>query len=310
MAVNCGSAASIPAELAYSANAENRSATCMSHDATVETSEKDGTAKLGPVLEERQPETADPATENYEALNRAYRMFNEHLFGGQLNICLMTLRARGDVMGYFFPLRFVHENGARSHEIALNPKGIGGQAIEYGLSVLAHQMVHQAQFEDGTAGRRGYHNRDFARRMLEIGLRVRAPGGQSVGERVDHEIVPDGAFMVVVRKLIDANFRAGWVARYVPEVSDHWGVGSEHVPAGVPWSPPKNAPDHGARSGSGADGSQRADTDHVFSSAPQLAGKDRSKVKFACARCQQAAWGRVGLNLICGCCSEPMLVVT
>jgi len=35
-------------------------------------------------------------------------------------------------------------------------------------------------------------------------------------------------------------------------------------------------------------------------------GKDKSKVKFQCPQCSQAAWGKSSLNILCGICNVPM----
>lgn len=223
-------------------------------------------------------EVSDPTVETYDDLNRAYRLFNQRLFNSQLKPCLITLRARGRSMGSFLPLRYEHEDGRRSHEIALNPETFGCLGIEQCLSNLAHEMVHQAQFETGTAGRRGYHNSDFARRMAAIGLPTSTtakPGGQASGEQVSQHVVEGGLFASAARELVDSNFRAGWTRRFVSEVVEEW-VEDENV---------QNA----------AHGSGR-----------KRSGQDMSKVKFVCSSCEQAAWGKMSLHVVCGRCSERM----
>lgn len=220
----------------------------------------------------------DPTAEIYEDLNRVYRFFNQRLFKGQLTPCLITLRARGRSPGNFLPLRIVHEDGRRSHEIALNPETFGCRNIEHSLSTLAHEMVHHAQFEAGTAGRRSYHNWDFARRMAAIGLSTSttgAPGGEPVGQQMSQYIVEDGLFALATRELIDSNFRVRWAHRFVSEVEAEWGE------------------DENIRNGKSSIARRR--------SSPGV-----SKVKFVCPYCGQAAWGKSSLQIMCCICSERM----
>ncbi len=250
---------------------------------------------------------ADPSFEIYDDLSRAYRIFNQRMFGGQLRPCLITLRARGKVPGYFFPLRFVDRDGRRSHEIALNPKALGHDTMEQCLSSLAHEMVHQAQFDSGTASRRGYHNLDFARRMLEIGLPTSssgAPGGDLVGDRMSHYTAPDGTFLVVVRELLDANFGARWADRFVPEMHAKWAEDGEPMDPYAPSTRPTLT--NSQEKMVGGLNNPIPPGGEAQSMGKKLGRKDLSKSKFVCPCCQQAAWGKRSLDLVCGKCSEPM----
>lgn len=167
----------------------------------------------------------DPTQETYADLNRAFRFFNERLFDGRLQPSLITLRARGRTNGYFSSERFVHADGRRSHEIALNPEMFACFTIERSLSTLVHEQVHQIQFQDGTASRRGYHNTDWADRMEAIGLMPSTtgrPGGARTGEMVTHYLIPGGRFLVAVRELLDDSFRARWADRFVTVPRQEW----------------------------------------------------------------------------------------
>lgn len=171
------------------------------------------------------PPPGDPTEETYLELNRAFRVFNQLLFEGKLGPCLITFRARGRTMGYFSPNRYVNADGRRTHEIALNPEYFGTSTLEYTLSVLVHEMVHQAQYEQRTAGRSGYHNKDFAKRMRAVGLvasNTGLPGGQEVGPQMCHYVEPGGRFLEVARTILDEGFRARWADRYVRRRAPQW----------------------------------------------------------------------------------------
>lgn len=193
--------------------------------------------------------TGNPTEETYSDLSLAYEVFNRELFDGRLSPCLITLRAHGRTFGYFHPFRFLHPDGRRAHEIALNPEAFSYRTIEACLSTLAHEQVHLSQHEDGVAPKSGYHNKDFATRMAKIGLITSStggPGGREVGYTMSHYIDEQGRFMSVVRALLDREFRARWGDRFVKKVYPEWTPGKPDRPAAVP-PPRRKAPSTSAQ---------------------------------------------------------------
>ena len=163
----------------------------------------------------------DPTRDMYEDLNRAFRFFNERLFEGKLQPSLITVRATGRTYGYFSAGRFVDTGkGKRVNEIAFNPEAFAQRGVEDVLSTLVHEMVHQQQYEGGTASRRAYHNKDFEKKMRAVGLVPSAtglPGGPSVGEKVTHYVDVDGPFLAAAKELVDAEFRLRWSDRFITQ---------------------------------------------------------------------------------------------
>ena len=101
--------------------------------------------------------------------------------------------------GYFSGGRFASLADAQevTDEIALNPAYFATQSPTDILSTLAHEMAHLWQHHFAKPGRRGYHNREWAARMREIGLipsHTGQPGGQETGEKVSHYIAEAGRF--------------------------------------------------------------------------------------------------------------------
>lgn len=258
----------------------------------------------------------DPTRDLYEDLNRAFRFFNERLFKGQLQPSLITLRATGRTLGYFSQGRFVETGtGKRVNEIAFNPEAFAQRGVEDVLSTLVHEMAHQQQFEDGTASRRAYHNKDFEKKMRAVGLVPSAtglPGGPSVGERMTHYIDIDGPFLRVARELIDSQFRIRWADRF----STIEGMSQVVIAAAV-----ESAPARRAKAG---EPGERPAPDPIISAAGEvprsrapvetLSGiqvprpqpkPNLSKTKHVCLVCGTSAWGKPSLNLICGDCQQP-----
>ena len=141
---------------------------------------------------------ANPTAQTYGGLNRAYEFFNNALFRGTLPRCLITMQRHKGAYGYFAPERFgSRDRSTVVHEIALNPNHFGERDERKTLSTLVHEMAHLWQQEFGEPSRGGYHNKEWAAKMKEIGLHpsdTAAPGGKETGQRVSHYIVEGGAF--------------------------------------------------------------------------------------------------------------------
>jgi hypothetical protein len=168
------------------------------------------------------PPPADPTEVQYQALRHAYDFFNTRLFSGSLPRCLITLRANGRTFGYFANDRFgerVGTEGKVVDEIALNPKPWRSRSIEDSLSTLVHEMIHVRQYHFGTRSRPGYHNREWAAMMKEIGLHpssTGAAGGRETGQQMSHYIIEDGKFARACRALLET----GWHLRFADVMRD------------------------------------------------------------------------------------------
>jgi len=161
--------------------------------------------------ERRGAPLVNPTALTYGALDYVYRYFDDALFKGSLPHSLLTLQRRRNVRGFFHSQRFVARDGShRVSEIALNPScGAPGRSDREVISTLVHEQVHHWQASCGKPGRGGYHNREWARKMLEIGLvpsTTGEPGGKQTGRRVSHFIREGGPFDVACTKLLSRGF--------------------------------------------------------------------------------------------------------
>ena len=154
-----------------------------------------------------------PTPELYDALQEAYEFLNVALFDGTLLNCVITLQRRNRAYGYFSPMRFERRDGPSRDEIALNPSYFPTRSLADTLATLAHEMVHLWQSHFGNPGRRGYHNREWADKMQDIGLQpssTGAVGGRETGDTMSHYILPDGLFIAAVESLKRQGFRLEW----------------------------------------------------------------------------------------------------
>src|SRR5437764_3971921 len=146
----------------------------------------------------------------YQGFQNAYDFFNRELFGGSLPQVLVTLQRHAKTKGYFSPERFTGRiDNAAVHELALNPDGFAGRTDALILSTLVHEMAHVWQQTYGKPPRRGYHDRQWAGKMREIGLQPTTtgePGGKETGQSVTHYIIPEGRYAKAYARLAATGF--------------------------------------------------------------------------------------------------------
>jgi hypothetical protein len=157
----------------------------------------------------------DPTDKNYTDWLRAYCHFNAGLFGNSLPGCLITLQRRRNTYGFHAGSRFETPDGrSTADEIALNPQHFAARRLPEILSTLAHEMAHQYQWHFGKRKSRGYHNKEWARLMIDIGLvpsDTGKPGGKATGRRVSHFIREGGPFDNACAQLLNSGFRVPFV---------------------------------------------------------------------------------------------------
>src|SRR5260221_3129047 len=149
----------------------------------------------------------NPTTQTYTSLSTAYDFFNRELFFGSLPTCLITMQRNKGAYGFFSGERFANTTNPKeiTDEIALNPVHFATRKPNEVLSTLAHEMVHLWQHHYGKQPRKGYHDRQWAAKMREIGLVPTAtgePGGKETGQKVTHLIEENERYALAVSKLL------------------------------------------------------------------------------------------------------------
>ncbi len=159
------------------------------------------------------------------AFEQAYHFFNGKLFGDSLPMCFITLQRKSTAKGYFMNNAWQYKQPHRAtnlvpdllnvHEIALNPDTFKMRDDKSVLSTLVHEMAHCWQQVYGKPGRGGYHNKQWARKMVDLGLHPTASGeigGKQVGHRVTHVIIDHGAFDVACDLLLESGWTLEWAS--------------------------------------------------------------------------------------------------
>lgn len=222
-----------------------------------------------------------PTHETYGELQQAFDHFNIELFDSKLPPCLLTLQREKKTYGYFSAERFGRRgDDVKTDEIALNPAYFGVVPVIEVMQTIAHEMVHLWQHHFGVkAGRRRYHNKEWAEKMESIGLMpsdTGKPGGKKVGERMSDYPINGGAFMQASDKLLTQHFHISWFDRFP----------AKHVTAQA----------------------LELATDDEDGEGADLAITEESqtkptRAKYTCPTCSTNVWGKPALKLVCGECN-------
>lgn len=139
-------------------------------------------------------------TKQYANLDDAFKYFNEKLFDGKLPDVMITLQMKVRTNGYHHFEKFEgRDNKKRVTEIALNPDNFNERTDQEVLSTLCHEMCHHWQYSFSEPARKGYHDKEWANKMLEIGLIPTATGevgGKMTGQRIYTLIMEGGKFEI------------------------------------------------------------------------------------------------------------------
>lgn len=157
----------------------------------------------------------DVTRNEYNNLAHAYDYLNEQLFGSALPDCLITLkRDRPGHLGHYQSMVVRSRTDQKAtDEISLNIASFPSRTDTDILSTLAHEMVHLWQAHYGNKPRKAYHDKQFARKMKEIGLfpsDTGEPGGKETGQRMAHYIMEGHLFDTSVKELISSGYKINW----------------------------------------------------------------------------------------------------
>jgi predicted SprT family Zn-dependent metalloprotease len=222
--------------------------------------------------------STDPTNAQFDAYRAMWTYFNTELFGGTLGHVILNFSRRARSLGFFAPERWTDGNQT-THEISLNPTYLTRANAKDSASTLVHEMAHLWRYEQPEKPRGGYHDTEWADKMVEIGLMpsdTAAPGGARTGYKMSHYIIPGGRF--------ERAFDAMPAACQLP-----WTIGI----------------DEDALAGKKGTQAKKEAKEKEEEKAKQAARK--VKVKYSCPCCAANVWGKAGMNVRCGECDEQML---
>ncbi|MFC7339539.1 SprT-like domain-containing protein [Haloferula chungangensis] len=228
---------------------------------------------------------------DYITLSDCYDVFNDALFDGQLRGCVLTFEDRGQHFGYYRKGGFIaRDGGERRDEICLNPRHFLANTGDLELlQTLVHEQVHQWQFQFGKPSLRTYHNREWADKMLSIGLTPSStgrPGGKMTGQHMADYPTEGGLFLQVAQGVLAKSSLITWYKEGVA-------IKRAQEYAARPDLDDQTAP--GLVAALAANLPAAGDEESKPSRTP-------SKVAYQCQECGVKVWGKPSLSLICGDC--------
>ena len=223
----------------------------------------------------KQKNIPSPTEEQFNALNGAYKYFNRVLFGNKLPNCMLNFSRKKNTHGFLAPERWRRIGSIKHniHEISLTPTTLYRTPIEI-FSTLVHEQAHLWQWEFGSPSRNGYHNKEWADKMMEVGLipsDTGKEGGKKTGQNMTHLIEKEGRYEKAFQKM---------AKKYTLPFTSLEGDLMKSLLKGIDG---KNEPS---------------------AKLKRLRPPSRKKTKYTCPNCKCNVWGKPELKLICGECDS------
>lgn len=274
-----------------------------------------------------------PTSDTYDSILQAYDFFNQALFDSQLPKVIITYHRQRRVMGYTSIARWVNSERECIDELAVNPEYFAKYPLVEICQTLCHEMTHIWQAHYGTPGRRGYHNTQWAKKMISIGLMPSStskPGGSTTGESMMDYILEEGAFLYHCRELVSQGYQLPWVDRYpvfrhdVPilaftasddaiELDKNFHPKKSHSKQSVAYRSESEMLESPLLDEMKLDETKNLDADTALTVSTLLTSKPPQKsgrVKYCCKSCQILVWGKPGLKLGCLDCNIQLQEVS
>ena len=256
----------------------------------------------------------NPTSELYSAIQAAFDHFNKTLFDNQLPQVIFTTQRKNNMMGYFAADRWASKDGDKTcHEISINPQYIARVSVIELLQTLVHEMVHCWQHCLGSPHAKGYHNKEWAQKMQEIGLMpsdTGQTGGACTGKHMSDYPLAEGAFIKECQHLIkEKQFTMTWVdTRLNPKIVSP--EQNHQKLTQIKEVLHENSMDEQMAEELTQSVSNLFDDKMVQDALADIAVRKRKlKVKYSCPNfdCQLNVWGKSELHIKCGTCGQDLV---
>lgn len=237
-----------------------------------------------------------PTASQYASFQKIYEYFNSALFDDALPDCILTFsRDWKSATAVFRGRRWFRTTGGKIlyHEISLNPMNLPVTKPVVSCQSVVHEMCHAWQLECGTPGRNRYHNKEWAGKMIEAGLRpfnVRKPS-ISTGDNVSDKVIPGGRFEKAFQAMLPE-----YLLPFSCVEALRQKAGTQNTPAN---------PDDG----DGIKDLPQQVITMLEKDDPVFRPPKQTRFKYSCScpgREQKNVWGKPGLSgILCEDCGEP-----
>ncbi|WP_347990132.1 SprT-like domain-containing protein [Methylomonas sp. AM2-LC] len=277
----------------------------------------------------------DPSSQFYSTLTAAFNHFNETLFDSKLPPVIFVTQRKKNVMGHYSYARWRNDT-KYCDELAVNPTYFAKSALIDLLSLLVHELCHEWQAHFGNPGRRGYHNREWSRKMQSIGLMpsdTGKEGGAKTGEKMSDYIIPRGKFIIEAGNLVSSGFFMPWIDRYsvsrklyLPTIPPRYGkperimeaIESKETPLETSTSIENPSKIKNMLESMGLNDKAAeilsVDLESLLSAEDNPSGVEiypprNFKTKYTCPVCSVNIWGRPKLDVLCITCNIQFIEI-
>jgi predicted SprT family Zn-dependent metalloprotease len=221
-----------------------------------------------------------PTKEFYELFQFIYDYMNERLFKNELPKCMIVITRKNQTFGYFSPESWINEKKVKSDEIAINPTLFKKFPLLEILQTVAHEMCHLWQYHFGSPSRRTYHNKEWAEKMIQIGLMpsdTGKEGGKMVGQKMGDYPIKGGLFSDLAEEILEKEY-----------FSKLWYDRSSYVTA--------------------VSSDENGNEEESENEEGEEEEKKKTRYKYSCS-CGINVWGKKDLKIICGSCGMDFEMV-
>lgn len=143
--------------------------------------------------------------EQFSTIEALFNYYNQELFSGILNDCMLNMSRKNGAMGFFSPNRWKGKNGKLIHEISINPDTFSIDDTELHQTIV-HEMCHHWQYDFGKPSRQCYHNKEWALQMIKVGLMpsdTGKVGGKITGQHMSDYIITGGLLDLKLKQILN-----------------------------------------------------------------------------------------------------------
>lgn len=127
-------------------------------------------------------QSSKPTSKFYGLFQYVFDHYNDALFCGTIKDCLIVVTRRKNVFGHNTRKRWFSIQDQETDELALNPSMFIKFPLIEICQTIVHEMRHGWQYHYGKPSQEGCHNKEWANKMIDIGLmpsRTGKPGGKN-----------------------------------------------------------------------------------------------------------------------------------
>lgn len=266
-----------------------------------------------------------PSQELIAALQTFFDHFNRSLFEGRLPMVMLLVQREAGVMGHYSKQRWVNGQGLKAGEISINPTFIAKSRLIEVCQTVVHEMCHHWQHCFGKPSRQCYHNKEWARQMIKVGLMPSStgePGGDITGQGMSDYPLEGGPFHLAYLELLKCQAdHLPWVDRRAVERINHTSVVSaneivlDDCPGakelaqyhsellGHDFEPPEEYAALTQRYGDA-----ELLCEYLEEWLPLEAAKTKTRYRYLCDGCGLKVYGKWGISIRCNECDQDFVL--